>query len=329
MKRNRESNLEIGLGLFFALVLVALFVLMEVAGGLTFFSDTVSVKARFSNIRDLKGGDPVKMAGVEIGQVESIGFDNNEVLVTMQLDDDKAAAVTTDSVASIQFMGLMGQNYIAIEFGKIGSKPIDSGNFINTREQPDFSHLMSQIDGVADGIRQVTDTFGGEKITDILAPLADFLKENKDKVSSIIANVQTSTAQISQGEGTIGRLINDDELYQTAVATVEKLNKTSETLDLAIADAQAAIKDLRAGKGTLGKLATDEALFEETKLAMTNLRQILEKINRGEGSVGNPVNDASLIDNAKATLQKVEKATEGLEDQGPLSVIGLAVGRLF
>ena len=36
-----------------------------------------------------------------------------------------------------------------------------------------------------------------------------------------------------------------------------------------------------------------------------------------------------LIDNAKATLQKVEKATESLEDQGPLSVIGLAVGRLF
>ena len=49
----------------------------------------------------------------------------------------------------------------------------------------------------------------------------------------------------------------------------------------------------------------------------------------GDGSVGNLVNDPSLIDNAKATLQKVEKATEGLEDQGPLSVIGLAVGFLL
>ena len=62
---------------------------------------------------------------------------------------------------------------------------------------------------------------------------------------------------------------------------------------------------------------------------MTHLREILEKINQGEGSVGSLVNDAALIDNAKATLQKVEKATESLEDQGPLSVIGLAVGRLF
>ena len=62
---------------------------------------------------------------------------------------------------------------------------------------------------------------------------------------------------------------------------------------------------------------------------MTHLREILEKLNQGEGSVGSLVNDAALIDNAKATLQKVEKATESLEDQGPLSVIGLAVGRLF
>ena len=225
-------------------------------------------------------------------------------------------------------MGLMGQNFVAIEFGQAGV-PIQPGAELITREQPDISALIAQIDGVAKGIEQVTDTFGGNKIGDMLGPLADFLKENKDKVSGIIDNVRTSTTQIAQGEGTIGRLIQEDTLYTTAVETVDKLNSTSKTLDVAIADAQAAIQDLRSGKGTLGKLATDEALYQETKVAMANLREILEKINRGDGSVGNLVNDPSLINNAKATLQKVEKATESLEDQGPLSVIGLAVGRLF
>ena len=62
---------------------------------------------------------------------------------------------------------------------------------------------------------------------------------------------------------------------------------------------------------------------------MTSLKEILEKINRGRGSVGVLVNDPSLVDNAKAALQKVEVATEGLEDQGPLSVLGLIFGRLF
>jgi phospholipid/cholesterol/gamma-HCH transport system substrate-binding protein len=62
---------------------------------------------------------------------------------------------------------------------------------------------------------------------------------------------------------------------------------------------------------------------------MTNLREILQKMNRGEGSVGKLINDDSLFKNAKLSLQKLEKATEGLEDQGPLSVLGIAVNSLF
>jgi phospholipid/cholesterol/gamma-HCH transport system substrate-binding protein len=62
---------------------------------------------------------------------------------------------------------------------------------------------------------------------------------------------------------------------------------------------------------------------------MTNLKEILQKVNRGEGSIGKLVNDDSLFKNTKLTLQKLDKATEGLEDQGPLSILGIAVNSLF
>ena len=87
--------------------------------------------------------------------------------------------------------------------------------------------------------------------------------------------------------------------------------------------------DLQAGRGSLGKLLKDEALYNETTLAMSNLREIMQKINKGQGSVGKFVNDDSLFKNAKMTLQKLDKATEGLEDQGPLSILGIAVNSLF
>jgi hypothetical protein len=73
----------------------------------------------------------------------------------------------------------------------------------------------------------------------------------------------------------------------------------------------------------------DEALDNETTVSMTNLGEILQKMNPGEGSVGKLINDDSLFKNAKLSLQKLEKATEGLEDQGPLSVLGIAVNSLF
>jgi phospholipid/cholesterol/gamma-HCH transport system substrate-binding protein len=62
---------------------------------------------------------------------------------------------------------------------------------------------------------------------------------------------------------------------------------------------------------------------------MTQLREILQKLNRGQGSVGKLLNDDSLLKNAKLTLQKLDKATDGLEDQGPLSILGLIIGSLF
>ena len=77
------------------------------------------------------------------------------------------------------------------------------------------------------------------------------------------------------------------------------------------------------GQGTIGKLVTDETLYNATTASMTNLNQILLRINQGQGTIGKLVNDQEFYKNAKLTLQKVDKAADSLEDQGPLSVIGI------
>jgi phospholipid/cholesterol/gamma-HCH transport system substrate-binding protein len=117
------------------------------------------------------------------------------------------------------------------------------------------------------------------------------------------------------------------------VATVsnldQSLTRTSDEVRLTVADARKIVDDLNAGKGTLGRLVKDESLFIETTNSMANLKEILQKINRGDGSVGKLVNDDTLIKNIKVTLQKLDKATEGLEDQGPISIIGIMANGLF
>ena len=89
------------------------------------------------------------------------------------------------------------------------------------------------------------------------------------------------------------------------------------------------LDQVNAGQGTVGKLVKDEALYNETTASMTNLKEILQKINQGQGSVGKLVNDQEFYRNAKLSLQKLDKATDGLEDEGPLSVLGIAVQKLF
>ncbi|MHC1768428.1 MAG: MlaD family protein [Verrucomicrobiia bacterium] len=322
-----RNTLETRLGLFFALAFVAAAVVFEMVGGTSLFNRGYSLRARFDNVQELKVGDPVKMAGVQIGRVEEIGFADNKVEVKFTVEP--RARVKTDSKASIRFVGLLGQNYVSIDLGSADAPLAMEGTPLVTIEHPDLSTMLAKLDNVATGVESLTRSFSGDTINNLLGPFTDFLKENNPRLTAILTNVQTISSQIAQGNGTVGKLINDDELYTLAVGAVTNLYGTADELRLTIASARSIVDQVNQGQGTLGRLAKDDSLFRESTNAMTNLREIFQKINQGQGSVGKLVNDEALYKNARMTLQKVDKATEGLEDQGPLSVLGIAVGSLF
>jgi phospholipid/cholesterol/gamma-HCH transport system substrate-binding protein len=241
----------------------------------------------------------------------------------------RKAEVKTDSVATVKFTGLMGQNFVAVDFGSTTARRLENDQYIATGEQPDLSVVMQKIDNVASGVENLTKSFTGFKIDSLLGPLTDFMKANKEPLTATIANMKAISTQISEGQGTVGRLIYKDDLYNSALSTVTNFDLTASEIRLTISDARKVIDNANSGQGTVGKLLRDDSLFREATASMTNLKEILQKINQGQGSVGKLVNDQEFYRNAKLTLQKLDQATEGLEDQGPLSVLGTAVSKLF
>jgi phospholipid/cholesterol/gamma-HCH transport system substrate-binding protein len=322
-----KNTLETRLGIFFALALIATFLIMEMIGSFDFFKRGIRVHAQFGTVQELKEGDPVKMAGVQVGRVEKIELMEDKVDVTMKLN--MPDNVHTDSIAIIKFAGLMGQNFVEIRFGSTTAPKAGDNTQIKSEEQPDVSMLMARLDKVARGIERVTESISGESFEKLLGPLTDFVKENSPRLTAILSNLRIISAQVAEGKGTVGRLINDDTFYQFALGAVTNLNETASEIKATVSQAKSIVAEITEGKGTLGKLAKDETLYKETTIALTNLREILQKINQGQGSIGKLVNDESFYKNAKLSLQKLDKATEGLEDQGPLTVLGIVVGNLF
>jgi phospholipid/cholesterol/gamma-HCH transport system substrate-binding protein len=322
-----KNTLETRLGMFVLAAMLAAFFIMETLGGRDFFKPAYSLRAQFTNIQELKKGDPVKMAGVPVGRVEKITLAENKVELTLRLNTD--APVKTDSKATIKFAGLLAQSYVSIDFGSPSAPKMEPGQLLATTEAPDLSVLISKLDDVASGVQKLTSTFTGDKIDNLLGPFTDFLKQNNSKLSAIIANFQAISTQVSQGKGTAGKLIYDDALYNSAYTTVTNLQDVTTDARHTLARAQGLIDQINSGQGTAGKLIKDDTLYRETTASMTNLKEILQKINQGQGSVGKLVNDQEFYRNAKLTLQKVDKATEGLEDTGPLTVIGTMVQTLF
>ena len=314
-----KNSLETRLGIFVALVVVAALIIMETLGGPGFFQRGYRLSALFDSVQALKVGDPVKMAGVEIGHVEKIAIEDSKARVTMKLNS--GAVVKTDSKASILFTGLMGQNYVSLTFGSPGAPGAVDGAVLATVEQPDLNAIMARLNDAATGIQNLTKSFTGDTINNLLGPLTDLIRQNSAQLGASISNLASISSQIASGQGTVGKLIYSDALYNSALTTVSNLQTT-------VASAQQVIKGVNEGRGTVGRLVTDPALYNAATASMTNLNQILQKINQGNGTVGKLVNDQEFYKNAKLTMQKVDKAADSLEDQGPLTVLGIVANNL-
>src|SRR5436190_8892184 len=330
-----RNTLETKLGVFFALTLIVAVIILEMVGVADFFKPGYKVYADFKTVQELKKGDLVKMAGVEVGRVDSISLTNEKVRVTMKIKK-READVKTDSKATIKFTGLLGQNFIALDFGTPNAPKAVEGATLSTTEQPDLAAIMTKLDTVAGDIQGLTKSFTPDSLAPLFGPITDFMKNNSTNLSGILENTRMITEQVQNGKGTVGRLLYDDTLYNTALSAVVGLQAGTAELKGTVLQAQAMmtnansiISQINAGQGTLGKLTKDETLYREMTLTMVNAREILEKVNKGQGSVGKLVNDDSFYKNVKVSLQKLDKATEGLEDQGPLSVLGIAVQSLF
>jgi len=316
-----KNSLETKLGIFVAITVLAAVIIIETLGSAEAFTRGKYVSAQFDTVQDLKVGDRVRVAGVEIGRVDKIALADEKVSVVMKLKPD--ANVKTDSKAVIKFTGLMGQNYVALSFGAPGSPRAEDGAILESAEQPDLSAIMAKLDAAAGGIQKITGIFSGDKIDNLLGPLTDFITQNKEPITATIANIKNVSSQIAAGQGTVGKLIYDEALYTSAMSTVSNLQETATSAKDVLATAKGVMNDVQAGKGTVGKLLTDEALYHAATSSMTNLNSILSKINQGDGTVGKLVNNQDFYNNAKLSLQKLDKAADGLEDTGPLSVIGL------
>ena len=330
-----RNTLETKLGVFFALTLIVAILILEMVGVADFFKPGYKIFADFQTVQELKKGDMVKMAGVEIGRVDSIKLANEKVRVTLKVRQADAE-VRTDSKATIKFTGLMGQNFVALDFGSATAPRAVEGAILSTTEQPDLSAIMTKLDGVAGDIQGLAKSFTPDNLAPLFGPITDFMKQNSTNLSDILANTRLVTEQVSNGKGTVGKLLYDDTLYNTALSAVVGLQAGTAELKSTVLEARGMmtnanfiITQINAGQGTLGRLAKDEKLYVEMTLAMTNAREILEKVNRGQGTMGKIVNDESLYKNVKVSLQKLDKATESLEDQGPLSILGIVVQSLF
>ncbi len=96
-----------------------------------------------------------------------------------------------------------------------------------------------------------------------------------------------------------------------------------------VANAQGVMDQIKSGKGALGEIVYDQQTADNIKASIQNVRDVSDKLAKGEGTLGKLINDDSLYTTAQNTLNKADRAIDGLNDSGPITAVGIAANALF
>ena len=143
----KKQSLDIWVGLFVALGLLALLFLALKAGNMSAFTfePTYQVSAKFDNIGGLKPRAPVKSAGVVVGRVESIQFDGESYQAKVSLALQNKYAFPKDSSLKILTSGLLGEQYVGILAGADEKNLVAGDNIGSTQSAVVLENLISQF----------------------------------------------------------------------------------------------------------------------------------------------------------------------------------------
>jgi phospholipid/cholesterol/gamma-HCH transport system substrate-binding protein len=306
-KQVRWSELKVGLTVLAAsITLGILILLMSGTGGI--FTRKIILKSYFDNAGGLRVGAPVRLQGVDVGNVTRIQVISDParrltpVEVTMKVSTRFHENLRKDSVTTLSTAGVLGETYIDINSALAQGPKVQAGDVLQTRESPQIEDVVRASQSTLQNLDAL------EKRVDRILAFVESGQGSLGKViydpslynqlNTTIAQFQGLVKDVTAGNGTLGKLLVDDELYRKASATIDKLNSI--------------IDDLNAGKGTAGKFLKDPALYNTANETIANVKQLTDDVNAGKGALGKLAKDQEFADKLQNTMNKLSALSDQL-----------------
>ena len=299
MPRTRSlawSELKLGVLTIAALVIAGMTIVL-VMGGRGFFWQRYSLKTRFDNVAGLKSGSPVRVAGKEVGTVKGVEFSGDQIEATFEVNKDVRPRITSSSVATLGSVSLLGEAAIDITASSKGTPIPDWGYVPTGKAAVSFADLTTEAsEGIA-GINKIARGISEGRGTFGKLMTDEQLYNELEKFASTAGEV---TRTIRQGKGTIGRFVNDPKIANSLEGSLSNLEDMT--------------RRINAGEGSLGRLLRDDAFARSLTGATANLQALTDKLNKGEGTAGRLMTDATLFNRLTSLSDRFDQLLARLND---------------
>jgi phospholipid/cholesterol/gamma-HCH transport system substrate-binding protein len=305
-KQLKWSQLRVGLTVLVASVTLAVLIfLMSGTGG--WFTSKISIRSYFDNAGGLREGAPVRLAGVDIGNVTTVKIVNGKPLtpveVTMKVNTKYRFNLRKDSVTLLSTAGILGETYVDVDSSTAKGPEATDGDTLAARNQPDIQDVVRASQGTLQNLDSLL-----KRVDRIIA----FIESGQGSIGKVIydpslynqlnatvAEFKGLVDDIQSGKGSIGPLLTSDEAYKKVIAAVDKVNLM--------------VDDLQAGKGSAGKLLKDPELYDNANKTIANVRQLTEDINAGKGAIGKMAHDQEFAAKLQTLMNNLASLSERLD----------------
>jgi phospholipid/cholesterol/gamma-HCH transport system substrate-binding protein len=279
----------IKLGTFTVFTIFITFALAGIIGKLSPFDSTYQINAVFTDATGILNGDPVKIAGVDVGKVVSFKVQGGEAIVTMEISGE--ADLPDNTIAEIKFRNLLGQRIVNLaEPETSSSTPLEDGDTIpveNTRPALDLSVVFNNL-------RPLIQSTNPEEINLVSRAVLEVFKGREGDVAKILGNIGDVTQELADKDQRLARLVTN-------------LNELTEILN-------GQSQHIRGGINKFGELMDSLAQTTPT------IERVVSQLNDASGRFGrilqqNRANLDSELDDLNTILSIVE------DELGPLDTI--------
>jgi len=310
-----QITTEIKVGLFVICGLLLLIYMTATVGKWSFGRDRgYLISVRLDSAAGLIKDTPVKVLGVTKGRVESLGLEGNKALITLRLPGD--LLLPEDSLVFVRSEGLLGERYIEVKPGSGGRPSVQQGGELLQGAPPaDLDQLFAELSSVAAGIKNLTQL--------ITRPGGDGIGEGREQggLPLIISNLEEASRSLKnvaqsleRGEGTLGRLLTDETVY-------DELSQT-------LADIGRAVETISGSEGTLIKLLRDEEVYTDLKETIARINGILKKTEKGEGILGKLLLDNRQYGDDRAQQDDTPATSPEADASVPFAAMGGMLGKI-
>ena len=305
-KQLKWSQLKVGLTV--VLASAALMVLIILMGGGGFLTSKILLRSYFTDAGGLTEGAPVKLSGVDIGNVKHISVVENNpaapVEVTMKVNTRYRFFLRKDSKTLLATAGVLGATYINIDSAQAHAAEAQDGDILQSREEAGYDDLMRAANSSLQNM---------DVLITRLDRIVGFVESGQgsigkviydarlyNQLSATVTQLQTLVNDVAQGNGSLGKFIENDDFYNRANATLDKVNKV--------------IDDVNAGNGTVGKFLKDPALYDNANKVIANVKQLTDDINAGKGAIGKLAKDQQFADKLQNTMNRLSSVADKLDE---------------